>query len=129
LTGTENYYLRRYAEAGALFADLAREFPDNPLYVNAGARIAAVQGDTVTALRRIEELRADTTLNNGLDIARIYAVLGRKEEAVAALRAYLNRGGRYYFTHATSFELVSLRDYPPYIALVAPKGPSSRTSN
>jgi len=118
----ENYYLGRYAEAGRLYADLARQFPDNSFYVNAGARIAAAQGDTAVALRRVEALRADTASNNGLDIARILALLGRKEEAVAALRDYLNHGGRYQLGwHATALELATLRDYPPFKALVALK--------
>jgi hypothetical protein len=67
-------------------------------------------------------LRADTLQNNGLDLARTYALLGRKAEAVAALRDYLNRGGRYELGwHATALELRALRDYPPFIALVALK--------
>jgi thioredoxin-like negative regulator of GroEL len=118
----ENYYLGRYAEAARLFADLGREFPDEPLYVNSAARIAASQGDTAAALRRIEELRADTLRNNGLEVSRIFALLGRKVEAVAALRDYLNHGGRYDLGwHATDLELIALRDYPPFIALVALK--------
>jgi hypothetical protein len=120
---TASYYIGRYDEAGRFFADLAREFPDVPLYVNAVARIAASQGDTAAALRRVEQLRADTAHSNGMDIARIYALLGHKEEAVAALRDYLNHGGRYAIRgwHATSFELMSLRGYPPFEALVALK--------
>ena len=121
---TENYYLGRYAEAARLFADLAKQFPYTPLYVNAGARIAAAQGDTGAALRRIEALRTDTVRNNGIDIARIYAILGHKEEAVAALRDYLNHGGRFEEGggfHANALELAVLRDYPAYQALVALK--------
>ena len=116
-----SYYLAHYAEAAKLFADLAREFPDDPFYTNSAARIAAARGDTAAALARVEQLRRDTLRNNGVQVARIFALLGRKAEAVAALRDYLNRGGRYDFWHANNLELMALRDYPPFKALIAPK--------
>jgi len=117
----ERYFLDQYAEARPLFAALAAQFPADRLYRAGQAFVAAKTGDQATALRTVGELRADTPANDTYP-ARILALLGRREEAVAALRAYLNRGGRFVLRDwHTVPEFDGLRDYPPFVALVALK--------
>jgi len=117
----EHYYLGQYDEARQGFAGLHAQFPDDRLYRTGAAYVAVRTGDTALALRTVAELRADTSANDTY-AARILALLGRKEEAVAALRQYLNRGGRFYlggWHNVPEFDW--LRDYPPFVALVALK--------
>ena len=117
----ERYYLGQYAEALLLFGALAAQFPANRFYRAGQAYIAARAGDTTAALRILAELRADTAANDTYP-ARILALLGRREEAVAALREHLNRGGRFVLGDWRTYpELDPLRDYPPFRALVALK--------
>jgi tetratricopeptide (TPR) repeat protein len=117
----ERYFLGQYAEARPLFAALAAQFPADRLYRAGQAFVAAKTGDTSFALRTAAELRADTAANDRY-AARILALLGRREEAVAALRAYLNRGGRFVLRDwHTDLELDPLRDYAAFVALVALK--------
>ena len=119
-----NYYLGHYAEARHLFAGMVEGCPAcKEYYLNAVARVAATQGDTTAALHRIEQLRAEPTAQDALDMARIFALLGRREEVVAALREHLNLGGRGAGLgwHATVLEFIPLRSYPPFAALIAPK--------
>jgi len=117
----EHYYLGQYDEAHQAFAGLLARFPDDRFYRTGAAFVAARTGDSALALRTVAELRADTSVNDTYP-ARILAVLGRKEESVAAFRQYLNRGGRFYLrSWHTVPEFDGLRDYPPFVALVALK--------
>jgi len=117
----ERYYLGQYAQALPLLTALAAEAPADRSYRAGQAYIAAKTGDTAAAVRTLTELRADTTANDTYP-ACILALLGRKEEAVAALRDYLNRGGRFDVGGWHTYpELDGLRDYPPFVALVALK--------
>jgi tRNA A-37 threonylcarbamoyl transferase component Bud32/tetratricopeptide (TPR) repeat protein len=116
----ERYYLRQYDEARQAFASLLARLPDDRFYRAGTAYVAARTGDTTLALQTVAGLRADTSTNDTY-AARILALLGRKEEAVAALRQYLNRGGRAPGWWHTVPEFDGLRDYPPFVALTAPK--------
>jgi len=117
----EHHLLGKYDEAHQAFASLLARFPDDRFYRTGAAYVAARTGDTALALRTVAELRADTSVNDNY-AARILALLGRKDEAVAALRQYLNRGGRFALGgwHIVP-EFDGLRDYPPFVALVALK--------
>ena len=118
----EHYYIGQYDEARQTFASQLARFPDNRLYRAGAAYVAARTGDTALALQTVSDLRADTSANDTY-AARILALLGRKDEAVAALRQYLNRGGRFALGGwHTVPEFDGLRDYPPFVALVALKG-------
>ena len=88
-----------------------------------GLAIAAFRlGDTITPVNVIERLRADRTPSRfgepALWAARISAVLGRKEDAVALLREAIRQGlpGLYRLHHDP--ELESLRDYAPFSDLL-----------
>jgi tetratricopeptide (TPR) repeat protein len=117
----ELYYLGQYDEARQAFAVLLARFPDDRFARTGAACVAARTGDTVLALRTVAGLRADASANDTY-AARILALLGRKEEAVASFREYLNRGGRFYLASwHTVPEFDGLRDYPPFVALVALK--------
>jgi len=117
----EHYYLGQYDAARQAFATLLARFPDSRIYRAGAAYVAARTGDTEPALRTASALQADTSVNDN-HAARILALLGRKDEAVAALRQFLNRGGRYVLGGWHSVpEFDGLRDYPPFIALVALK--------
>jgi len=117
----EHYLLGQYDEARQAFAGLLAQSPDNRFYRTGAAFVAARTGDSALALRTAAELRADTSVNDNY-AARILALLGRNEEAVAAFRQYLNRGGRFYLgSWHTVPEFDGLRDYPPFVALVALK--------
>ena len=118
----EHYYLGQYDEARQAFAGLLARFPGNRFYRAGAAYVAARTGDTASALQAVGGLRVDTSVNDNY-AARILALLGRKDEAVAALRQYLNRGGRFYLGGWHNVpEFDGLRDYPPFVALVALKG-------
>jgi tetratricopeptide (TPR) repeat protein len=117
----EHYYLGQYPEARQAFADLIALVPGDRFYRSGAAFVAARTGDTALALQTVAALRADTSANDTYP-ARILALLGRKDEAVAAFREYLNRGGRFYLdSWHTVPEFDGLRDYPPFVALVTPK--------
>lgn len=117
----EHYYLGEYQPARKGFASLTTQYPDNRFYRTAAAYVAIRAGDSTQALRAIAELRADTVANDTYS-ARILTLLGRKDEAVAALVQFLNRGGRFILGDwHTVPELDGLRDYPPFRALVALK--------
>jgi tetratricopeptide (TPR) repeat protein/TolB-like protein len=117
----EYYYLGQYDEARQAFAGLLARFPDDRFGRTGAACVAARTGDTALALQAVAALRADTSVNDNY-AARILALLGRKDEAVAALRQFLNRGGWYILGGWHNVpEFDGLRDYPPFVALVAPK--------
>ena len=53
--------------------------------------------------------------------ARIAAAFGDKAGAVAYLKAGLAAGARFTYTWLSSLEFESVRDYPPFKALLKPK--------
>ncbi len=97
----------------------------------AGARInaaisAALRHDTATVTRALAAL--DTMAQNKFDHgsaqveqARIAAAFGDKAGAVAYLKAGLAAGARFTYTWLSSLEFESVRDYPPFKALLKPK--------
>ncbi|MEM7514268.1 MAG: hypothetical protein AAF388_25305, partial [Bacteroidota bacterium] len=55
--------------------------------------------------------------------ARVYAILGEKEKAVAELRSSLDQGKPFIWLTVTSdLDFASLKGYPPFEELIKPKG-------
>jgi len=92
-------------------------------------------GDTAGALTMVQELQTPTSsraqlLDGDRDTrawrfrreSSIMAGLGRKAEAVALIREWLNHGGRFDEDAALDGSWRSLHDYPPFQELVRIKG-------
>jgi tetratricopeptide (TPR) repeat protein/predicted Ser/Thr protein kinase len=112
-------------EARALYAQAAREAPDDLEYQAALGWLAARRGDRATARRisdrlgRVERpylLGRHTLLRAGIE-----AHLGEKDRAVELLRTSLAQGIWYDIDLHNDLGLQPLRGYPPYEALVKPK--------
>jgi serine/threonine protein kinase/TolB-like protein len=133
--GDALYQAERWEEAKALLATLAAEHPDNIFYKGRLGTIAARLGDRAKARRIAEELRRlDRPYlygNHTFRSARIIALLGDKERAVALLREAVAQGSGgseepdeygYGFIYRHSMDLEPLRGYPPFEELIKPKG-------
>ncbi|SPE38264.1 putative Calcium/calmodulin-dependent protein kinase [Candidatus Sulfopaludibacter sp. SbA6] len=133
--GDALYQAERWDEAQAVFAALAAEHPDNIFYKGRLGALAARRGDRATALRIAEELRhLETPYLYGNHLsrsARIVALLGDQEGAVAMLRESVAEGAGngdmpdvygYGFIYRHSMDLESLHGYPPFEDLIKPKG-------
>jgi tetratricopeptide (TPR) repeat protein len=132
--GDALYQAERWEEARAVFATLATEHPDNIFYKGRLGTLAARRGDRATALRIAEELRRLETPylygNHTSRSARIIALLGDKEGAVALLREAVAQGAGdgdvpdmygYGFVFRHSMDLEPLHGFPPFEDLIKPK--------
>jgi serine/threonine protein kinase/tetratricopeptide (TPR) repeat protein len=132
--GDALYQAERWEEARAVFATLAAEHPDNIFYKGRLGTLAARRGDRTTALRIAEELRRLETPylygNHTSRSARIIALLGDKEGAVALLREAVAQGAGngdvpemygYGFVFRNSMDLEPLHGFPPFEDLIKPK--------
>ena len=133
--GDALYQAERWEEAIAVFATLAAEHPDNIFYKGRLGTLAARRGDRATALRIAQDLRRLETPylygNHTSRSARIIALLGDKEGAVALLREAVAQGAGngdvpdmygYGFVFRHSMDLESLHGFPPFEDLIKPKG-------
>jgi len=133
--GDALYQAEQWEEAKAVFAALAAEHRDSIFYKARLGTLAARRGDRVTAQRIAEELRRLETPylygNHTSRAARIIALLGDKERAVALLREAVAQGAGmgdvpdiygYGFIYRHSMDLEPLRGYPPFEELIKPKG-------
>ncbi len=88
--------------------------------------IEAKRGDVPAAEQILAMLSADkrpyTRGKPSYARARILAVLGRKDEAVAALRLAFRQGYRWSADLHVEPAFLELRNYPAFIELVKPKG-------
>lgn len=110
--------------------DEARQSYERALAVDSGSikahaalgALAARRGDRAEVSRMQAWLRIPGNAHSTYARARIAALLGDREGAVALLRQAFDQGlnGRMY-VHIDS-DLDSLRDYPPYQELIRPKG-------
>ena len=129
------YQAERWEEARAVFAALAAEHADNIFYKGRLGALAARRGDRATAQRIAEALRRLETPylfgNHTSRSARIIALLGDKEGAVALLRESVAQGAGngeepdsygYGFTGRHSMDLEPLHGFPPFEDLIKPKG-------
>ena len=132
--GDALYQAERWEEARAVFAALAAEHPDNIFYKGRLGTLAARRGDRARALRIAQELRRlETPYLYGNHIsrsARIIALLGDKEGAVALLREAVAQGAGngdvpdmygYGFVYRHSMDLEPLHGFPPFEDLIKPK--------
>jgi TolB-like protein len=136
--GDAFYQAERWPEAKAVFAALAKHPADYYFEIYYKGRLGALAarlGDTADARRVADELRRmEKPWLDGkhtFRAARIVALLGDKDGAVALLREAIAQGAGisevpdaygYAFIYSHCMDLESLRGYPPFEALVKPKG-------
>ena len=113
------------ASAEAQLRVLSNEAPSNPAILGWMGVMAAARGRTAEAdslSNALSQLNYPYVLGAHLfERARIAAVLGRKDNAVALLRQALAQGVSIFLIH-WSPELQSLRGYPPFETLMKPVG-------
>jgi len=119
------FCLERWPGALAIFETLRKEFPANDDYLSVIGQLAAIAGDKEKALdisRQLDEnkprYRSGTSF---VHRAKIAAYLGDKEGAVALLRKAVGLG----YTYPEIFGDMAwerLRDYPPFLQIIKPKG-------
>jgi predicted Zn-dependent protease len=120
------YFDGRLEEADAQFQVLVRETPDSVGYHGYRGSTAARLGDRERAMQISESL---TTLDRPFRFggiaywqARIAAVLGDREVAIAKLRQALDEGFVITDAFHRDFDLQSLRGYEPFEEMLRPKG-------
>ena len=120
------YALQRWDESRALHAALAAEYPQRIAHRAQLGLIAARQGD-MAAAEQIETWLAHLSDRYRLGEHAYYrgtiaAVLGKHQVAVGLLReAFGQRWPQGSMVVHRDFDLESLYDYPPYVALMEPK--------
>jgi predicted Zn-dependent protease len=123
---TTLYTMERCDEAEPLIRDLAAEFPDDVRYLGYVGALAARRGDRETALAISEELAAiDRPYLFGYHTrwrARIAAVLGEHERAVALLREAFSQGSAYELGLHREIDFEPLRDDRSFEEFLRPKG-------
>jgi hypothetical protein len=119
---TAHYYAGRWEGARAAYA---RRISEDSSDVKAHAALAALavrRGDPTELEQQRKWLaRHDDHGLARLGLARVAALQGRREEAVALLARALQRGLERHFVHIDP-DFESLRGYPPYQELMRPKG-------
>lgn len=123
----EAYYLSdRWQNAERIVREMVADFPDGLRIQGFLGTIAARRGDRVGAERISAWLAAldDPYLlgNNTYWRARIAALLGEREQAVALLRAAYAEGQKWWLPLHFEPDFESLRSYPPFQELMRPKG-------
>jgi tetratricopeptide (TPR) repeat protein len=121
------YHLGLYDQAREHLAILASASPENAGWAGMLARIAARQGDEDGAQAVAEELLTEnrTWLKGAYtyEAAKIYAVLGHRERALALIRQAMNSGSRPWWDLKMSpRDFDSLRGHQPFEGLIQPKG-------
>ena len=119
------YAARRWQEAKGIFEKIDKGPVDSfEWLINTGV-VAARLGDREKALQVSDWLKSIKRPfffgRPAYNRACIAAIQGNKEEAVALLREALSQGYQYYYVH-TDMDFESIRDYPPFIELIRPKG-------
>jgi TolB-like protein len=116
------YYAERWGEVRAGYAQRVSEDSGDVKAHAALAALAVRRGDSTDLEREKQWLSAhgeDALARLGL--ARVAALQGHRDEAVALLRKALDRAVERHFLHIDP-DFESLRDYPPYQELMRPKG-------
>jgi tetratricopeptide (TPR) repeat protein len=117
----------RWQEARSQYESLVNQDPDNIEYLGSWGVTIARMGETASARRISEELRAiDRPYLFGRPTywqAAIAATLGDAELAISLLREWISQAfsiDHVELHHDPNFE--SLREYPPFQAILRPKG-------
>lgn len=123
------YLAQRWDEAGALFKNLAENYPDSRLDFYYTARlgcIAARKGNTEEARKISRELemldRPYLLGRNTYRRARIASLLGQKQQAVDLLQQAIREGYRFGIYVIQDQDFLPLKDFPPFQEFVKPKG-------
>ncbi len=123
--GSTYYHLEMWEDAGKIFEELNREFPENADYLGYLGTLAARRGDDENARlfsKQLADLDTPYLLgNHTFWRGCIAALLGEKEEAVIFVRESFEQGIDYSRPQ-TDMDLEPLHDFPPYIELMRPKG-------
>jgi tetratricopeptide (TPR) repeat protein len=118
------YALGRYADAARVADSSGAGSGDSTDYLGLRGTLAARLGDTDLAHRLAQQLAAQPrTYGFGVATvwqARIAAVLGQKDSAVALLRAAFAEGREYDLWLHRDMDFETLRGYPPFEALKQP---------
>lgn len=120
------YELDRWDEAGVIVRELLGAAPEEIDLIGLAGAIAARQGGTEDARASMTQLKTKTGKfrfgSQFVWIARIRAILGEPEPAVAALRGALARGFCYGVELHTDADLALLNGFEPFRELLRPKG-------
>jgi tetratricopeptide (TPR) repeat protein len=120
------YLDEQWAEAQRYFEQLYKENPDNQDYQGYCGVMAARLGDREKAGVILEQLyNKDESYLFGSHLywcGCIAAVLGEQQRAVNLLREALGQGYSYGIYVLLDMDFESLRNFPPYIELMRPKG-------
>jgi hypothetical protein len=120
------YNARRWDDAESAFNALAEESPEVADFRSYLGVLAARRGDREEAQRValwLENIdRPYLSGEHTLGRARIAAVLGERDHAVALLRQAFAQGLSWFQMEGFQFDFDALRDQPEYQELVRPKG-------
>jgi DNA-binding SARP family transcriptional activator/TolB-like protein len=120
------YQAERWAEARALFEELAAEQPEDVHFLGHLGTLATRRGERDEAERISAALASSTQAYlRGAHIlwrARIVAQLGEREQALHLLREAIAQGQPYGLWLHTDPDLEPLRNHPSFRELVRPKG-------
>ena len=124
------YYARRWDKAKDVYEELAKKSPKDSAagrgYEGWLGLIAARQGDRKRAMEVsdwLKNLKLPYLFGaNAYQRARIAAILGDKEQAVALLKESFLQGSEFGPWVHKDFDFESLWDYPPFIEFLKPKG-------
>jgi eukaryotic-like serine/threonine-protein kinase len=120
------YNAERIPEARVLVDSLVENYPGSSGLLGLQGRVAARSGDRVTAEAAAAALTAISMESqdpgNALTRARIAALLGERDVAMRWLRESVAMGEVPLLRMREDPDLQSLRDYPPFVALVRPVG-------
>jgi tetratricopeptide (TPR) repeat protein len=123
--GAVFYRLEQWKEAQAIFDGLQRGNPSDIDNISICGQLAAILGDKEKALTFSKQLEDNKTpYLFGVPTyyrALIAAFLGDKEDAVNLIREAISQGYAYPGIHG-HIALERLKDYPPYVQLMKPKG-------
>jgi tetratricopeptide (TPR) repeat protein/tRNA A-37 threonylcarbamoyl transferase component Bud32 len=123
--GVVFYRLERWKEAQTIFEGLLKEDPSEINYVSICGELAAIIGDKEKAVAFSKQLEDNKTPylfgSPTFNRALIAAWLGEKENAVGLIRKAISQGYSYPDIHG-EMALERLKDYPPYLQLMKPKG-------
>lgn len=112
----------RHQEARELYQRLVAANPASPEPLGGAAAMAAYLGDTAAAVAGLSRLQAlAAPYHFGYPArwaANVAAALGRRDEAVRWLGESLRQGHTWRFRWHADPDLISLRDYEPFRALL-----------